>query len=105
MADGIISAQENALRKGAQAVRTAKGEIDGRIRRIEGDMESLRGAWSGQAAGVYQTLMSRWREEAARLNNVLITLEAAISQTEKDQAAKEEDHQTTISGLTSMMGS
>lgn len=105
MSDGAVSAQETALHRGAQAVRAAKSDIDGHIRRVEGDMESLRGTWSGQAADIYQTLISRWREEAARLDNTLTMLEAAIRRTGQDEHAREADQQTTISGLTSMMRS
>jgi hypothetical protein len=36
-------------------------------------------------------------------NEVLVTLEGALSGTERDQAATEEQHRSTISGLGSMM--
>lgn len=102
MAD-VISAEEGALRKGAEAVNTAKGNIEKQIKNVRGEIEQLRSFWTGGAAGSFTQLMNRWDEESNKLNGVLVTLEDALRGTEKDQAASEESHQQTISGLGSMM--
>jgi WXG100 family type VII secretion target len=101
----VISAEEGALRRGAQAVAETKQGIDQQVKKVRGEIEQLRGFWQGGAAVAFTGLMSRWDEQARSLNEVLVTLEAALSGTEKDQAATEESHQSTISGLGSMMGS
>ena len=101
MAD-VISAEEGALRRGAQAVRETKSGIDQQTKKVRGEIEQLRGFWTGAAAASFTTLMSRWDEQARQLNEVLVTLEDALAGTERDQA--EEAHQQTISGLGSMMG-
>lgn len=103
MADKI-SAEEGALRAGAQAVGSAKAGIDGQVKKVRGEIEQVRGFWTGAAANSYTQLMNRWDEETRKLNEILVTLEAALSDTEKDQAATEESHQSTIGGLGSMMG-
>jgi WXG100 family type VII secretion target len=99
----VISAEEGALRRGAQAVGEAKAGIDTQVKNVRGEIEQLRSYWSGGAAASFTGLMTRWEEQATKLNNVLVTLEAALSGTEKDQAASEEQHAQTISGLSSMM--
>jgi WXG100 family type VII secretion target len=99
----VISAEEGALKRGAQAVSEAKAGIDQQVKNVRGEIEQLRGYWSGGAAASFTGLMSRWEEQATKLNNVLVTLEQALSGTEKDQAASEEQHQQAISGLSSMM--
>ena len=76
-----------------------------RPRKVRSEIEQLRGFWTGAAAASFTTLMSRWDEQARQLNEVLVTLEDALAGTERDQAATEEAHQQTISGLGSMMGS
>jgi WXG100 family type VII secretion target len=101
----VISAEEGALKAGAQAVSEAKAGIDQQVKNVRGEIEQLRGFWSGSAATAFTGLMTRWDEQATKLNNVLVTLEDALSGTEKDQAASEESHQQAISGLSSMMGS
>lgn len=103
MADQI-SAEEGALRKGAQAVRETKAGVDQQVKKVRGEIDQLRGYWTGAAAGSFTTLMTRWDEQTRKLNEVLVTLEAALAGTEKDQAATEDSHQQTISGLGSMMG-
>ncbi|QAY72140.1 WXG100 family type VII secretion target [Agromyces protaetiae] len=102
MAD-VISAEEGALRRGAQAVNEAKAGIDAKVKTVRGEIEQVSGFWSGAAAGAFTTLLNRWNEETTKLNEVLVTLEEALSGTERDQAATEEQHQQTISGLGSMM--
>jgi len=99
----VISAEEGALRAGAHAVHEAKAGIDQQVKNVRGEIEQLRGFWSGAAATSFAGLMNRWEEQATKLNNVLVTLEDALSSTEKDQAASEEQHQQAISGLGSMM--
>ncbi|MBX3094848.1 MAG: WXG100 family type VII secretion target [Cryobacterium sp.] len=99
----VISAEEGALRRGAQAVNEAKAGIDQQVRKVRGEIDQLRGFWQGGAAVAFTGLMTRWDEQATKLNDVLVTLEAALSGTEKDQAATEEQHSQTISGLGSMM--
>ncbi|MFT4258274.1 WXG100 family type VII secretion target [Microbacterium sp.] len=103
MAD-VISAEEGALRRGAQAVRETKSGIDQQAKKVRGEIEQLRGYWTGAAAGAFTTLMNRWDEQTRQLNEVLVTLEEALAGTERDQAATEESHQQTIAGLGSMMG-
>lgn len=99
----VISAEEGALRRGAQAVGEAKSGIDAQVKNVRGEIEQLRGYWSGGAAASFTGLMTRWEEQATKLNQVLVTLEAALAGTEKDQAASEEQHNQAISGLSSMM--
>lgn len=102
MAD-VISAEEGALQKGAQAVSEAKAGIDQQVSNVRGEIEQLRGYWTGSAAGAFTTMMNSWDEQASKLSNILITLEDALTGTAKDQAATEEQHESTISGLSSMM--
>lgn len=103
MAD-LIAAEEGALKSGAQAVGTAKAGVDQQVKFVRGEIEQLRSYWVGDAAGAFTQLMNRWDEETRKLNDVLITLEDALSSTDRDQNATEESHQQTISGLSSMMG-
>ena len=98
-----ISAEEGALREGATAVNTAKGNIDTQLKNVRGEIDQLASFWTGAAANSFTQLLGRWDEESRKLNEVLVTLEQALSDTERDQAAAEEDHQSTIAGLGSMM--
>lgn len=99
-----ISAEEGALRDGANAVADTKQSIDARMAAIRGQIEEMRSYWTGAAAGSFTQLLNTWDEKGRKLNDVLITLEDALRGTERDQAASEESHQQTISGIGSIMG-
>mgnify|MGYP005811389863 CR=1 FL=1 len=100
-----ISAEEGALRDGANAVADTKASIDRRIAAIRSQIEEMRSYWTGAAAVSFGQMVGTWDEKARKLNEVLVTLEDALRGTERDQAASEESHQQTIAGLGSMMGS
>lgn len=99
-----ISAEEGALKAGADAVKDAKSKIDGQLSKVRSEIDQLSSFWTGAAAGSFTQLLGRWDEESSKLNNVLVSLEDALRQTERDQAAEEEAHQQTIAGLSSIMG-
>ena len=99
----VISAEEGALKRGAQAVSTAKAGIDRESKKVRGEIDQLRSFWTGSAATAFTSLMGSWDEKARNLNEVLVTLESALGSTERTQAATEEEHASTISGLGSMM--
>ena len=99
----VISAEEGALLKGADAVNTAKANIQKQISNVRGEIEQLRSFWTGGAAVSFTQLLTTWDTQANKLNEVLVTLEEALRGTERDQAASEQEHQQAISGLGSMM--
>jgi WXG100 family type VII secretion target len=103
MAD-LIAAQEGALASGANAVASTRSGIDQQVKAVRGEIEQAGSYWSGAAATSYVQLMQRWDQETSKLNNILNTLEDALRGTAADQAATEEQHQQTISGLSSIMG-
>jgi len=99
----VISAEEGALRAGAEAVNRTKVAVDLEVRKVRGEIDQLRGFWTGSAAGAYTNLMTRWDEQASKLNNILLELEDALRGTESAQASDEESGVQTISGLGAMM--
>jgi WXG100 family type VII secretion target len=103
MAD-VIAAEEGALRRGAAAVEQAKAGIDQQVKNVQGEIDQVRSYWSGDAQGAFTGLMTRWNEQATKLNQVLVTLQDALQGTDKDQNATEQSHEQSISQLSSMMG-
>jgi len=97
-------AEAGAVLKGADAVSEAHSAIKAEIRAVESDIAELRGFWTGPSAASFASMMGNWNDKVTIMNNVLDTLEAALRGTEKDQSAVDEEHQSTISGLGSLMG-
>lgn len=94
-----VASQEGALKAGADAVNTAHTDINRHIAKVRGEIDQLRGFWTGAAATSFTGLMTRWDGETRKLNDVLTTLEEALRGTERDQIASEESHQATIANL------
>lgn len=99
-----ISAGEGALARGAEAVSGAHLDIHDSTRRVLAELDDLRAHWSGGAAGSYGRLVQEWSAGATTLNAVLVELETALRATDRDQQAVEENHRTTIGGLSAMLG-
>lgn len=99
-----ISAGEGALARGAEAVMGAHADIADSARRVLAELDELGATWSGDAAASYGVLVNQWTAGANRLNDVLVTLSAALTATARDQEAVEEQHGATIRGLGSMLG-
>ena len=55
-----ISAKEGALRQGQQAVEEARRGIEGEIKRVRAEIESMRAYWSGDAANAYTQMVIAW---------------------------------------------
>lgn len=98
-----ISAEEGALKKGADSVQTAKETIDRHTTRVRREIEQLGAYWTGSAAGAFTQLMNRWDGQTNKLNAILLDLESALRGTERDQAETEDAQTQIISGLNSMM--
>jgi WXG100 family type VII secretion target len=99
-----ISAVEGSLARGADAVSGAHLDIHASTRRVMAELDELRAHWSGDAAGSYSQLVNQWSAGADRINNELVRLESALRETDRDQQAAEQQHQTTIGGLSAMLG-
>jgi WXG100 family type VII secretion target len=99
-----ISATEGALLRGAEAVSGTHLDIIDATRRVQAELEQIQSIWQGDASRSYTEMMNTWTAGAHRINQTLIHLEEALRSTHRDQTALEEQHQSTISGLGSMMG-
>jgi WXG100 family type VII secretion target len=100
----VIAAEEGALKRGAAAVEQAKAGIDQQMNTVRGEIEQVTGYWTGDAQQAFAGLMSRWDEQARKLNQVLVTLQDALTGTDTDQNTTEQSHEQSISHLSSMMG-
>jgi len=98
----LISAEEGALRKGADAVRDARSAIADRKRQVADEVVSA-SYWKGKAADDFQTLMRNWDEKAEGLLKTLDGLEHALRGSESDQVAQEDEVSSNVSGLAAGM--
>lgn len=93
MADKF-SAEEGALRSGADHVATAKTTLDGQLADLRSKLTSLEGQWRGTGAAAFTGVMTRWDNDARKLTGALDTFEANLrgtdtAYTETDDSAQQ----------------
>lgn len=101
---GEVSAADGALKAGASAVAQSRGELQRELDVLRGKLESLRGAWAGQGAGAFQTLMLRWNEDATKIINALNEFESNLISSQSTYTAADDAQSSAMSRLTSRLG-
>jgi ESAT-6 family protein len=78
---------------------------------VQGDLASLRsrlaplaGAWRGEAAGAFATLMARWDTEAKSLNDALRGIGESIQGSGVSYQAQEDQHTSDMSTIRAALG-
>ena len=60
------------------AVRSSMGRIQGEVNGLLGQLVSLQGSWSGQAATAFQGVVSEWRGTQQRVEEALESINLAL---------------------------
>lgn len=68
---GPFSVDHATLGKAAGDVRTTRSDVDGELKKLRGVVGELSGAWAGQAASSFQSVMTRFDTDANALLNAL----------------------------------
>ena len=76
--DGRMLVTLGAVEGAAADADNVAGHIDRQLDDLRSYLSPLVASWSGQAAGDYQALQSRWDTSAADLNSVLREIAAAL---------------------------
>ena len=92
-------AEEGALPKGVQAIESTYADLQGHFSRLRGDLSSVAGAWTGEAALKFQQLMQQWDENATKVNEALQELADKLRGTHQSMEANESDTKSTFSQL------
>lgn len=98
----VISAEEGALRRGADAVRDARTAITDRKRQVADEVAAA-AYWKGKAADDFKVLMQNWDDKAEGLLKTLDGLETALRGSESDAVAQEDEVSSNVSGLAAGM--
>lgn len=82
------------MTQAAGNVDQINGEVQGELGRLQNVVESVAGAWKGQAQGAFQGLMERWNQSARELNDALMSISenlranaSAFDETEESNTA------------------
>ena len=94
-------AAEGALKQGFSAVESTKADIDGHLKRLEGDLSTIGSSWQGAAATQFQSLMNQWHENATKVNRALQDLADNLRATDSSMTHNESE---TESSFTTLLG-
>ncbi|WP_182112078.1 MULTISPECIES: WXG100 family type VII secretion target [unclassified Actinotalea] len=101
---GEVSAADGALKAGASAVAQSRGELENELSVLRGKLEGMRGAWIGQGATAFNTLMQRWEEDAKKIISALNEFENNLLQSQSTYTASDEAQSSSMARLTSRLG-
>jgi len=62
------------------AVRTTIGRIQAEVGGLHGQLLSLQGSWSGQAANAFQSVVTEWKATQQRVEESLDAISRALGQ-------------------------
>ncbi|TCP53244.1 WXG100 family type VII secretion target [Tamaricihabitans halophyticus] len=96
---------------GAPELRTAAGEmvntnteLQGTLRNLANEVQAVSGMWKGQAEAAFQQLMTRFQEDAAKLNESLMNISEAVTGSADAYEQQEEDAAQSVSAIQNMLG-
>lgn len=98
MAQGY-SVQQESMARGATAVEEATSLIDGHVKTLNSEVESMFGGWSSQAQLAFANLHTSWVEQQQVLLNSLRDMHTALVSTGQTYSNQEESQAGAFSHI------
>jgi WXG100 family type VII secretion target len=102
MAQGYAVEQES-MAKGAAAVEEASTLIDGHMKTLNSEVESMFGGWSSQAHRSFATLHTNWVEQQQKLLTALRDMHTALVSTGQTYSTQEEQQAGAFSHISGQL--
>lgn len=99
-----LHAEEGVLAAASETVLQARVDVLQRSQRLEGEIASLTGAWSGEGARAFERLHQAWQEKQRRVVGALDDLSAALEETGRDTVATDAAQADASALLLSRLG-
>ena len=100
----VMSAQDGAILKGAEATRDARTEMAKRIQVVAGHVESLGAGFQGQAAAAFNKLMMDWNTESSQVTQALEGFEENLRGHQANLDQGEQNQSASFSKIASRLG-
>ena len=94
-------ATEGALQEGIAAVQSTKDDIDIHTAHLRNDLSTISSSWQGAASTQFQSLMTQWDENVAKVNQALQDLADNLSATDSSMRDNESETKNSFSQLLS----
>lgn len=101
---GSFKTGAQELQTAAQQMETSNEQLMGNLKTLAGECEQIRGTWSGTAAVAFTNLMTRFEEDAKKLNDSLQQISQAVTGNAAAYAQQEQEAQDSINKITNTLG-
>jgi WXG100 family type VII secretion target len=96
---------EGTLSRAAGLVDTAKTDFTALRNKLTGQIADIQGKWGGQGATAFHTLYTAWDEKQKVIESALNEFSSALTTSEKDNIATDEEQSAGFRGLEGRLGS
>ena len=103
MANGYATGSDELLRLGKQ-IDDVNSQTQNTLKGLNGKLEILQSAWSGNAATAFHQLLERFNEDTAKLQQALQSISEQITGTAQTYIQQEEEHSSSLSNINSRLG-
>jgi WXG100 family type VII secretion target len=101
---GKFGAELPTMQAAAQHVDEVDQQIQSQLTSLLSRLEPLKGAWKGQGATSFNSLIERWHQDATQLNQVLQSIGERLSQTHSNITQTEGEVGQSFNSITSKLG-
>lgn len=92
------------MQKAGQHVDDVNNQIQAELRNLQSSLEPLAGQWKGESAAAFQQLMTRWHEDADKLNKALQAIGQGIASAGKAYASQDQHGGGSMSHIGGVLG-
>jgi WXG100 family type VII secretion target len=103
MADSY-RAGEGVVRKSADIVSAARGDLRTQINQLRGQMEAVKAHWEGQGARSFDQVSEAWKVQTQDIVDVLDTFEANLTGAQRQYDADDASASSNLAKYNSMLG-
>jgi WXG100 family type VII secretion target len=92
------------LLQAAKQMEDTNVTLQGNLSQLASEVEGVAGGWGGQAATAFHTLMTKFGEDAKKLNQDLLQISGAVTDNAKTYQAQEDEAAQSVSAITNALG-
>lgn len=101
---GTMGQEAAALSRGAEQVRTARGDVSRLCHQLSAEMQAAQSHWRGGGGRAFQNLMVAWQDRQQRIVGALDGLAASLDGTERDNVSTDQAQEAAAAGLAARLG-
>lgn len=101
---GEVSAADGALQRGSKIVGDARQQLTQELSSLEGKLSGIGSAWKGSGSTAFQSVMTRWHQDSAKIINALNQFEENLTSSQSTYTTTDDTQQSSFSKLQSRLG-